>query len=158
MKYQNFVEKAQETISSVKTRLDWSSCLVRVNELLPQYSKIKTLLETNKIPMGTTFGTQDATFGQPSMLLLTFTQKAKISHIKEVVTLLTKNKITIDAINYSFGDENEDNVGIYIGSYSYQNEKYAKITPSFQKDLENPQLTRKQLTELIKEYCATKND
>lgn len=151
------VEIAQEAIGDVKTKLDWSGCNIRINELIAEYSAIQKILLDNKIPIGKPFGTNEKEFGKPEVLTVTFNQRARISHIRELVRLLTKSNIKIQGINYTFDDNFDTNTGIYVGSYSYQNGNYAKVTQELLNKINDPQITKKQLINTLKTLAHNAN-
>lgn len=151
------VEKAQGIIDDVKTKLDWSSCEVRINQLLPNYTEIRNILIKNSIPVSTPFGTDEEEFGKPELLLLTFTSKAKMSHIKEILKIFIENKIQVDAINYSYETDIDGNTGIYIGSYTYQNEPYISDGQELINLINNDNFTKKEFIEYIHKNASNKD-
>ncbi|HQF36366.1 MAG TPA: hypothetical protein PLL26_01870 [Candidatus Dojkabacteria bacterium] len=151
------VEIAQEAIGDVKTKIDWSGCNIRINELLPEYSTIQKLLIDSKIPVGKPFGTNEKQFGKPDLLIITFNQRAKMSHIRELLNLLTSSNIKIQGINYSFDDNFDTNTGMYIGSYTYQKEKYPQITDELLKTIKDTKLSKKEFINFLKNHTSNAN-
>ncbi|HOU76154.1 MAG TPA: hypothetical protein PK957_03455, partial [Candidatus Dojkabacteria bacterium] len=91
------------------------------------------------------------------LLIITFNQRAKMSHIRELLNLLTSSNIKIQGINYSFDDNFDTNTGMYIGSYTYQKEKYPQITDELLKTIKDTKLSKKEFINFLKNHTSNAN-
>lgn len=119
---------------------------IQVNDLLPDYKEIRSLLEASKFKISSTFGSTSQDKEIPEVNLIS------IAHDVSLVDLQTILRILDGKIEY-VGPANQlhEEGQIYIGSYAYKYDSIpkAKYTPGLRKKLLSDNLKQEDLFQLL---------
>ncbi|WP_143565618.1 hypothetical protein [Stenotrophomonas maltophilia] len=93
-----------------------SNLVVRLNDLVPSYTKIRTELIERDIPVGPNFGSTSEDPEVPELLTVGFGKAVPLASLRTVVQVAEANGF--DRIHYADNDISAN--GIYVGSYIYK--------------------------------------
>jgi len=141
------ISNTSKAIEIAKQEATKGSFSVELNDLLPDYSKIRKELRMNKIPIDKTFGSTSKEPEVPKEKIISFGPEVPIEVLKLIVLSLEKygfNKISYTDLGFK---ENS----IYIGSYIYRSPETAQAVELDQDILRILRSTDATLEDLIDE-------
>lgn len=119
-------------LSEIRNTLDWSRYDIEINDLMPRYTNVLSLLKKLGIGISGTFGTTSIEPTVPDPIIISFGDNIDVANLKVFINI--RNEIGLRGISYTedyiFGKKK-----IYIGSYSYETESYAILTDKVAKNL-----------------------
>ena len=145
-------EEGKRTIQSIgnaKQLAFWERYSLAINDLLPEYPRIRQTLSDASIPISQIFGSTSESAEVPKVGVLSFGPNVDLEAIRTLVGLLEKHKIQY--VSHSRGEMHS--ARIYIGSYIYQtgDDTYTTLSGVIEEALNDPSTTIESFARLVQD-------